>query len=58
MIKVTGLYELAEIIEENNRIERAERQIRKDKVDELVSQGIEKDVAKAMVQAYWDCGIR
>lgn len=58
MIKVTGIGALAEIIEGNNRIEKAERQIRKDKVNELISQGIEKEVAKAMVQAYWDCGIR
>lgn len=58
MIKVTGLDILAEIIEENSRIEKAERQIRKDKVNELVSQGIDKEIAKAMTKAYWDCGIR
>lgn len=58
MIKVTGLDILAEITEENSRIEKAERQIRKDKVNELVSQGIDKEIAKAMTKAYWDCGIR
>lgn len=58
MIKVTGFDILAEIIEENNRIEKAERQIRKDKVNELVSQGIDKEIAKAMTKAYWDCGVR
>lgn len=58
MIKVTGLDILAEIIEENERIEKAERQIRKDKVNELVSQGIDKEIAEVMVKAYWDCGVR
>ncbi len=58
MVKVTGLDILAEIIEENNRIKKAEKQIQKDKVKELVSQGINKEIAKAMTKAYWDCGIR
>lgn len=58
MVKVKGLDILAEIIEENNMIEKAERQIQKDKVNELVSQGIDKEIAKAMTKAYWDCGIR
>lgn len=48
MIKVTGLNELAEIIEENNRIEKAEREIKKARVKELKSQGIDTEIAKVM----------
>lgn len=48
MIKVTGLNELAEIIEENNRIEKAEREIKKERVKELKSQGIDPEIAKVM----------
>ena len=48
MIKVTGLNELAEIIDENNRIEKAEREIKKARVKELKSQGIDPEIAKVM----------
>jgi hypothetical protein len=48
MIKVTGISELAEIIEANNRIEKAEREIKKNRVKELVAQGINKEIAKVM----------
>lgn len=48
MIKVKGLNELAEIIEENNRIEKAEREIKKERVKELKSQGIDSEIAKVM----------
>lgn len=48
MVKVTGIRELAEIIEANNRIEKAEREIKKNRVKELVAQGIDKEIAKVM----------
>jgi hypothetical protein len=48
MIKVKGLNELAEIIEENNRIEKAEREIKKTRVKELKSQGVDPEIAKVM----------
>ena len=51
MVKVYGLNELAEIIEENNRIEKAEKEIKKMRIKELIAQGIDKEVAKAMVHA-------
>lgn len=48
MVKVNGISELAEIIEENNRIEKAEREIKKNRVKELVAEGIDKEIAKVM----------
>lgn len=48
MVKVTGLNELAEIIEANNRIEKAEREIKKNRVKELISEGIDPQIAQVM----------
>lgn len=48
MVKVTGISELAEIVETNNRIEKAKREIKKNRVKELIAQGIDKEIAKVM----------
>lgn len=57
MVKVTGLEALAEIIESNNRIEKAEREIKKMRIAELVAEGVDKEIAKVMVQSFIDCGL-
>lgn len=57
MIKVTGLETLAEIVESNIRIEKAEREIKKMRIKELVAQGVDKEIAKVMVQSFIDCGL-
>lgn len=58
MIKVTGLNELALMIEDNNMIEKAEKEIKKDRIKELVSQGIDREIAKVMVEAGIACGVQ
>lgn len=58
MLKVTGLNELSMIIEDNNRIEKAEMEIRKNRIKELVSQGIDKEIATVMVDAGIACGVQ
>ncbi len=58
MLKVTGLNELSMIIEDNNRIEKAEKEIRKNRIKELVSQGIDKEIATVMVDAGIACGVQ
>lgn len=58
MTKVTGLSELAEIIESNNRIEKAEREIKKNRIKELIIEGIDKEIAKVMVEAGLSCGVQ
>ncbi len=58
MIKVTGISELAEIIESNNRIEKAEREIKKNRIKELVAEGIDREIAKVMVEAGLACGVQ
>ena len=58
MIKVTGLNELALMIEDNNMIEKAEKEIKKDRIKELISQGIDREIAKVMVEAGMACGVQ
>ena len=58
MLKVTGLSELAEIIESNNRIEKAEREIKKNRIKELIAEGIDKEIARVMVEAGLSCGVQ
>lgn len=58
MLKVNGLNELAMIIEDNNRIEKAEREIKKNRIKELVSQGINREIVKVMVESGIACGIQ
>lgn len=57
MLKVTGLNELAETIEANNRIEKAEREIKKNRVKEIVAEGIDKELAKVMCQVEFEYGL-
>ena len=48
---------IAEMIEEKERTRKAEKAIFDTKVKELVAQGIDKQVAKAMVKAFASCGL-
>lgn len=57
-MRVTGISELAEIIENNNRIEKAEKEIKKNRIKELVAEGIDRELAKVMVEAGLTCGIQ
>lgn len=58
MYKVSGVAELAQIVESNNIIERHERQAKKalikQRINELVSQGIELQVAQVMASIEYD----
>ena len=55
MIKVTGLNELAMMIETAERHRKAEREVRKQRIAEIVAEGIDKDIATAMVDAFLAC---
>ena len=57
MMKVLGINELAEIIEENNRIEKAEREIKKDKAKELIAEGVDNEIAKVMASVMFEYGV-
>ena len=57
MIKVDGLNLIEEMVNERNLEMKVERDIKKDKINQLVSQGIDKEIAKVMVEAFEACGI-
>lgn len=57
-MRVAGISELAEIIENNNRIEKAEKEIKKNRIKELVAEGIDRELAKVMVEAGLACGVQ
>lgn len=57
MVKVNGLNELAEIIESNNRIEKAEREIKKMRIKEMIAEGVDPEIAKVMVTAMIGAGV-
>lgn len=52
MMKVYGMNELAEMIEEDNRIKKAEKEIKKQNVKRLEADGIDKEIAKVMVDVF------
>lgn len=52
MIEVKGLAIIGEIVEQDERIKKAEREIRKQRIKELIAQGIDKMVAEAMVDTF------
>lgn len=56
--KVTGLEMISEIVEERDRIKKAEKAIRKQRIADLVAQGIEKTVAEIMVDTFTAYGVR
>ena len=52
MVKVYGLNELAEIFEEEERIRKAEKEIKKENVKRLEAEGIDKEIAKVMTDVF------
>lgn len=57
MTKVYGLSELAEIIEANNRIEKAEKEIKKQTAARMVSEGVDKEIATVMTNVFAEYGL-
>lgn len=60
-MKVTGINELAQYIEYEEIVRKHERkakkEIKKEKINELVAQGIDKEIAKAMTEAFMFCNL-
>ena len=57
MTKVTGLNIIEEIVNEEDLLRKVERDIKKDKINQLVAQGIDKEIAKVMVTVFDEYGI-
>ena len=52
MIKVTGLNVIEEIVNEEDLLTKVERDSKKDKINQLISQGVDKEMAKIMVKVF------
>ena len=57
MIKVTGLNVIEEIVNEEDLLRKVERDSKKDKVNQLIAQGVDKEMAKIMVKVFNEYGI-
>ena len=57
MIKVTGLNIIEEIVNEEDLLRKVERDSKKDKINQLISQGVDKEMAKIMVKVFNEYGI-
>ena len=57
MIKVTGLNVIEEIVNEEDLLRKVKRDSKKDKVNQLIAQGVDKEMAKIMVKVFNEYGI-
>ena len=57
MIKVTGLNIIEEIVNEEDLLRKVERDSKKDKINQLIAQGVDKEMAKIMVKVFNEYGI-
>lgn len=57
MIKVTGLNIIEEIVNEEDLIKKVEKDSKKDKINQLIAQGVDKEMARVMVKVFTEYGI-
>ena len=57
MIKVTGLNIIEEIVNEEDLLRKVERDSKKDKINQLIAQSVDKEIAKVMVKVFNEYGI-
>jgi hypothetical protein len=57
MTKVTGLNIIEEIVNEEDLLRNVERDSKKDKINQLVAQGVDREIAKVMVKVFNEYGI-
>lgn len=57
MIEVKGLNKIEEMVNEIEFEKKIKRDIKKDQIKQLTAQGIDKEIAKAMVGAFQSVGL-
>ena len=57
MIKVTGLNVIEEIVNEEDLLRKVEKDSKKDKINQLVAQGVDREIAKVMIKVFNEYGI-
>lgn len=56
-MKVTGLNIIEEMVNDMELARKIEKDVYNDKVNQLVAQGIDREMAKVMVKAFDSCAI-
>ena len=56
-MKVTGLNIIEEIVNEEDLLRKVEKDSKKDKINQLVAQGVDREIAKVMVKVFNEYGI-
>ena len=56
-MKITGLNIIEEMVNDEELARKIEKDMYNDKVNQLVAQGIDKEIAKVMVTAFDSCRI-
>lgn len=57
-MKVTGLEVIEEVVEQNDRIKKAEKEIRKQRIADLIAQGLDRMTAEVMVDTFTAYGVK
>lgn len=57
-MKVTGLEIIEEVVEQNDRIKKAEKEIRKQRIADLIAQGLDRMTAEVMVDTFTAYGVK
>lgn len=57
-MKITGTEIITEIVEKTDRIKKAEKEIRKQRIADLIAQGIDKMTAEVMVDTFTAYGVK
>lgn len=52
MMKVYGLNELAMMVEADNRIKKVEKEIKKNNIKRIETEGVDPEIAKVMVNVF------
>lgn len=56
-MKVNGLNEVSKLVDKENLRNRIEKEFINSKVDEMVENGVDKEMAKVMAKAFFECGV-
>ena len=56
-MRIVGMSELAEMIETDERLKKAQKGIERNRVKQMVAEGVDPKIAKTMVKSLMACGL-
>lgn len=57
MVKVTGLNLIEQMVADRELEKKIARDIKKDQINQLVAEGVDREIAKVMVEAFQSVGL-